>query len=163
MDKLIFKDRKRLFKIGISEDLINELYKICEISLPNETGGILIGNYTEDCTLAIISQILPPPPDSKSGPTWFFRGIEGVKNKLDVLWKEKKQFYIGEWHYHPNSSSELSYQDIKQMVSISNEESYKCPEPILMIIGGNSLLWENSVYVFPKGKEFIRLENEAKI
>ncbi|WP_214721220.1 Mov34/MPN/PAD-1 family protein [Exiguobacterium sp. s192] len=163
MDKLIFKDEKKMFEISVSQDLINQLYKICESSLPNESGGILIGNYTKDCNLAVICQALPQPPDSRSGTTWFFRGIEDVKNKLDLLWEEKRQFYIGEWHYHPNNSSELSHQDIKQMISISNEESYKCPEPILMIIGGNSFFWENSFYIFPKGKEYIRLKNEVKM
>ncbi len=161
MGEIIFKDKKNIYKISIDKKLMDEIYKVCQGALPNETGGILIGYYTEGCNLAVITKILRAPPDSKSGPTWFFRGIHGVKRKLDALWKEKKQFYIGEWHYHPNSSSDLSYQDIKQMTSISNSRSYNCPEPILLIVGGNSLAWENSVYVFPKGRDFVYLKNET--
>lgn len=157
MDDLFFSDKRKTFKICISQNLINEIHELCHVSLPNETGGILIGSYTDNYTCAKITEVLKAPTDSESGPTWFFRGTSGVKKKLDRLWKEKKQFYIGEWHYHPNSSSNLSYQDVKQMISISNDYAYKCPEPILLIIGGNQLSWEYSSYVFPKGKEFVQL------
>jgi len=157
VNSLCFSDDQNIFKISISQMLINEFFEMCQSSLPNETGGIITGNYTENYTCANITEVLKAPSDSKSGPTWFFRGTFGMKKKLDMLWKEKRQYYIGEWHYHPNSSSNLSYQDINQMNAISNNDSYKCPEPILLIIGGNSNSWEYSAYVFPKGEKFVRL------
>ncbi|PFP43564.1 hypothetical protein COK01_29845 [Priestia megaterium] len=160
MGKVIFKDRKNIYRISIDKKLMDEVYKLCHDALPNETGGILIGYYTDECNLAVITEILKAPSDSKGGPTWFYRGTHGVKRRLDTLWKEKRQFYIGEWHYHPNSSSKLSHQDIKQMTSISKSRSYNCPEPILLIVGGNSLSWENSVYVFPKDRDFIYLKGK---
>lgn len=82
-----------------------------------------------------------------------------MKRKLDRLWSRKK-YYIGEWHYHPDCSSSLSSQDIEQMINISNDQNYKCPEPILLIVGGKPNSWECSTYVFPKGKAFIHLINE---
>ncbi|WP_185805426.1 Mov34/MPN/PAD-1 family protein [Bacillus canaveralius] len=158
MDNLCVADPQNMFKLNISQSLIIEICNLCKISLPNETGGILIGTYKENFTCASVSEILKAPPDSKAGPTWFFRGTKGVKKKLDNLWVEKKHYYLGEWHFHPNGSSDLSNQDIKQMTLIANDNAYKCPEPILLIIGGNLLSWEYSSYVFPKGKEFVRFQ-----
>ncbi|QSX23902.1 Mov34/MPN/PAD-1 family protein [Priestia megaterium] len=158
MNKLIFKDKKSIYRVSITQKLMIQIQKLCHSALPNETGGILIGYYTDECNLAVITKIIKAPSDSKSGPTWFYRGTYGIKQKLDALWKDKKQFYIGEWHYHPNSSSKLSYQDIKQMTSIANSPSYSCPEPILLIVGGDFLSWEKSVYVFPKGRDYIYLK-----
>ncbi|WP_336883727.1 Mov34/MPN/PAD-1 family protein [Priestia koreensis] len=157
MNNLTFQDSKALYKVTISKKLMKYIQKLCHQSLPNETGGILIGYYTDKLNLAVVTKILNAPADSRSGPTWFYRGTSGIKKSLDTLWKSKKQFYIGEWHYHPNSSSNLSYQDIKQMKFIANSPSYNCPEPILLIIGGNDLKWEESIYIFTKGKEYIYL------
>jgi integrative and conjugative element protein (TIGR02256 family) len=157
MDNLIVTDEGNVFKISISQSLMNEIHRLCETSLPNETGGILLGSYTENSTCASVSKLLKAPSDSMSGPTWFFRGTKGVKSKLDKLWKQKKQYYLGEWHYHPNSSSNISSQDINQMNTISNDKAYKCPEPILLIIGGSPFSWECSTYVFLKGKDFLQL------
>jgi len=157
MNNLTFQDSKALYKVTISKKLIKYIQKLCHQSSPNETGGILIGYYTDKFNLAVITKVLSAPSDSRSGPTWFYRGTSGIKKNLDTLWKRKKQFYIGEWHYHPNSSSNLSYQDIKQMKSIANSHSYNCPEPILLIVGGNDLKWEESIYIFPTGKEYIYL------
>jgi integrative and conjugative element protein (TIGR02256 family) len=157
MDNLLVTDVKNMFKINIPHSLINEIQKLCKESLPKETGGILIGSYKENFTCASVSEILIAPPDSMAGPTWFFRGTKGVKKKLDKLWKEKKEYYLGEWHFHPNSSSNISIQDIKQMNAISNDNAYKCPEPILLIVGGTPSSWEYNCYVFPRGKQFIQL------
>ncbi|MEK4197970.1 Mov34/MPN/PAD-1 family protein [Cytobacillus sp. FSL K6-0265] len=159
MNNLIFTESNQRFKISIPNEILIEVQKLCELSFPNETGGILVGSYSEEFKCADVSGIIVAPPDSKSGPTWFSRGTNGVKGELDRLWFKKK-FYIGEWHYHPGSSSNLSSQDIKQMINISNNENYKCPEPILLIVGGKSDLWEYSGYVFPKGKPFVYLISE---
>ncbi|MBT2639368.1 Mov34/MPN/PAD-1 family protein [Bacillus sp. ISL-39] len=159
MDNLIYSNDQNLIKICISKDIVNELCEICVSSLPNEIGGILIGHYVENNTCAKITEVLKAPKDSKGGSTWFYRGTFGIKKKLDKLWEEKGLYYIGEWHYHPNSSSNLSNQDISQMTSISYNSSYKCPEPILLIIGGNSKSWEYSTYIFPKGENFVRFNN----
>ncbi|KZZ85544.1 Mov34/MPN/PAD-1 family protein [Bacillus sp. SJS] len=158
MNNLIFTESNHRFKVSIPKQILSEVKKLCELAFPNETGGILIGSYSEELKCANVSEIIVAPPDSKSGPTWFLRGTNGVKRKLDRLWIDKK-YYIGEWHYHPDCSSNLSSQDIKQMINISNNENYKCPEPILVIVGGKTNLWEYSTYVFPKGKAFVHLNS----
>lgn len=160
MDSILYIDEKKLYNVCLSKILLNSMQILCEASSPNETGGILIGHYTEDNNTAIITEFLTAPSDSDSGFTWFYRGTSGVIQKLNTIWNEKRHYYIGEWHYHPNSSSSLSNQDIKQMKSISKIKSYNCPEPILLIIGGNASLWENSVYVFPQGEDFKSLYNK---
>lgn len=158
MNDLIFTSRNQSLKVVIPKTVLNEIHRFCKSSYPNETGGILVGFYTEQYNSAIISKLIPAPQDSKSGPTWFERGIKGVKRKLDQLWYKKNEYYIGEWHYHPDSSSNLSNQDVKQMSDISSNDNYKCPEPILLIVGGRQKSWEYSTYVFPKNKKFIQLE-----
>jgi integrative and conjugative element protein (TIGR02256 family) len=60
-----------------------------------------------------------------------------LKKILKARW-EKKQYYLGEWHFHPNASPNPSGQDKRQLMEIANNASYNCPEPIMIIIGGTS-------------------------
>ena len=115
---------------------IQKMLDECKKNLPNETGGILIGRYNEKHNLALISKIIPSPSDSTAGRTWFHRGVNGIKSRLKKLWKEN-YYYLGEWHFHPYSSPKPSSTDISQIKKISKDKKYYCPEPILIIVGGN--------------------------
>jgi len=104
----------------------------CEKNRHRETGGILIGYYTDDLITAVITEISYPPRDSKSGYAWFYRGIAGLKQLLIQRWKEPIPcYYLGEWHYHPTKDVEPSMNDIDQMIKISSDENYNCREPVV--------------------------------
>lgn len=102
-----------------------------------ETGGILIGYYDVLRQNAIVTEITNAPKDSKSGGTWFLRGVSGLKQLLIHRWKIKEEYYLGEWHFHPKSSPKPSFVDISQMKQISKDNRYNCKEPLLLIVGEN--------------------------
>jgi integrative and conjugative element protein (TIGR02256 family) len=139
--------------------LYAEILKKCLSSGNNETGGIIIGNYSEDLHYAMAKMILGPSPDSKSGSNWFYRGVLGFQLILNSLWYRQKQYYIGEWHYHPFGEAKPSRTDINQMLSIASTKQYNCPEPILIIVGGdikiNTII---TVMVFYKNQSYLSLK-----
>jgi len=119
-----------------------------------ETGGIILGRYSDDLKYAEILRVLGPTSDSASGGSWFIRGIRGLNRLLRTLWMLRKDYYLGEWHYHPNASPKPSLIDIAQMKVIARSESYNCPEPILIIIGGDPQgEWSMSINVFLRSGE----------
>lgn len=123
----------------------------------NETGGILIGRYTSDRSLALITEITSCPKDSIFSTTTFQRGAAGLKEILASRWKEGFH-YIGEWHFHPGSSPEPSGPDIRAMRSIAANSNYSCREPILIILGGQPPGKVTlSVTVFPSKDPSVRL------
>lgn len=126
-------------KIGLSiaHDQIAMMVSYVAISEPNETGGVLMGYYTDDMTCAVVTEVVGPPKDSKSGRTWFKRGVHGLKDLFKKAW-EKKQYYLGEWHFHPYGTTEPSAQDYYQMLEIAESTRYACPEAIMIIIAGRS-------------------------
>jgi integrative and conjugative element protein (TIGR02256 family) len=131
---------------------------LCQQSGGKETGGLLVGLYNEACDCAVISQIMPPPRDSRFGNTWFERGISGIRSNLIRFRKEESSYYLGEWHYHPNSNARPSPQDRFQMKSTDLRSAFICPEPILLIIGGSARIgWSTSVWVFPESQTEIEL------
>ena len=146
------------YGIVLKASHIKKILDECIGSLPNETGGILVGKYNERHDLAIVSDILTSPPDSNAGTTWFHRGIKGLKQKLRELWKNN-YYYLGEWHFHPFSSPNPSFTDISQIRKISKNKKYQCPEPALLVLGGNPQAnFDLEVFVYSTDFGRIRLK-----
>lgn len=140
--------------IIIENRAYNKLIQIAKEGVLEETGGVLIGYYNSSRKKAIITDISSAPADSKSGQTWFVRGILGLNQMLAIKWQEG-EYYLGEWHIHPKSSPTPSLTDIRQMKSIAKDNKYHCREPILLIVGENleeinmhiTLIVDNKLYV----------------
>ncbi|RZK45196.1 MAG: hypothetical protein EOO61_00820 [Hymenobacter sp.] len=141
------------FGLVISHEQLKEISILCIKAGSHETGGILIGGYSENRACASITQITGPAQDSRSGRSWFIRGTFGLQKLIDRLWKQDRQYYLGEWHFHPDAQPNPSAQDIAQMKSIAFSQTYNCPEPLLLIMGGNPAKHPLvRVFVFPGGK-----------
>ncbi len=70
---------------------------------------------------------------------------------MNLKWKQRRHYYLGEWHFHPFSLPIPSRIDKMQMMNFANNRLLNCPEPILMILGGHPAeKWEIKVYVFVK-------------
>ncbi len=137
---LIFQSEDKAFSLQISYDKMELMRNTCKKSFPNETGGILIGHYSEDCKVAIVTQILGPPRGSSHFKSSFVRCGKSLLPILDKLWK-KNQYYLGEWHFHPSASPNPSSTDLSTMKNLSKTKELHCPEPIMIIIGGNADAW----------------------
>jgi integrative and conjugative element protein (TIGR02256 family) len=131
----------------------------CAVAYPKETGGILIGHYSADLRVAHVTSLSSAPSDSVAKRFSFARGVRGLQELLQRVWRQKN-YYLGEWHFHPDAEPSPSGIDSDQMQSIASAISYQCPEPVLLIVGGHppSLLQFHS-YVFRRGaKEAISLQ-----
>ena len=80
-------DRKFGLRIGDAE--VQKLVRFCNRAGDIETGGVLVGFYTENHDCAIVTDLCGPPSDSRSGRTWFWRGIQGLQAWLGQLWTRK--------------------------------------------------------------------------
>jgi len=157
MDDYSYFSQDKRFGLKLTKSLANEMFDFCLNDKSHETGGILIGHYTSDQSCAIVNLVKGPTSDSKSGRTWFYRGTKDLQVFLERLWRTNKNHYLGEWHYHPGGSPIPSVEDRMQMTQIANSKRYNCPEPILIIIGGQL---EIGAYVFPKGYDYAKLKGE---
>lgn len=150
MDNIVFQHDDWM-KVCLPIDIYKTLVSYCQRAGIKETGGILIGHYTDDLSTAIITEATGAPADSLKKRFSFFRGTSGIEKILNSRWPEKR-YYIGEWHYHPSSSANPSDLDIEQIHKFSHDKNLKCPEPIMIIVGGNSILgWKLSVHVSRQG------------
>lgn len=151
MSDMFFLDEHRRYNVNLDNKCYEQMLYYSDKANPYETGGILIGNYSLNLTTANILQITPPPKNSTYKKYSFYRSSTELKKILDAAW-EQGYYYLGEWHYHPNKLAIPSKVDIKQMIDFSENRSLRCPEPILIIIGGNRDSWKATVSVFSDGK-----------
>lgn len=102
-------------------------------AIPNETGGILIGHTTG--ALVRILDATPPPCDSTATPTSFTRGTHGVVKLLGARWG-RRQYYVGEWHAHPDADPKPSGRDLASLDEIARDGTLEFACPVLVVVGG---------------------------
>ncbi|MET3880142.1 Mov34/MPN/PAD-1 family protein [Chitinophaga sp. OAE865] len=159
MRKFISNDKR--FEVQLPSKIITKIIGLIAAAGKKETGGIIIGSYSLDRSCAIVSYVSGPPKDSKSGFNWFQRGKLGLQTLLNRQWeKEEQTYYLGEWHFHPFSSPDPSFQDKLAMSKISEAAEYNCPEPILLIIGGHKNDYKLQLFVISRSEGFIPLKND---
>jgi integrative and conjugative element protein (TIGR02256 family) len=157
---MIYKLKGKNIRVVLEAEQIDSMAEYIRIAGRNETGGILLGHYP-GLNTASITQIIGPPSDSKSGRYWFLRGVKGLSILLANAWK-KNEYYLGEWHYHPNGTTEPSQQDLTQMRKISKNSQYNCPEPVMIIISGHYKSYELGVFLTDRRyKTTFQLEKES--
>lgn len=152
------------FALSLPQILLDQILQQCIQSETQETGGILIGFYTPNHDCAVITQISFAPIDSNSGNNWFRRGVRGLQPWLNLLWRKDRQYYLGEWHFHPESPPKPSSDDIAQMQKIAQSKSHHCPEPLLLIIGGDiKRSWRLAAFVILQDQSLIALADRTRI
>lgn len=65
---------------------------------------------------------------------FFLRSTDGLEGVFQKLFEEKQQYYIGEWHTHPNGSSNYSTTDLDAMIENANCETVQIKNPVLLIL-----------------------------
>lgn len=153
-NKAIVLEFKKLFvikavndsswEIRIKHGLIESIKMQMGLNMPDETGGIFVGcaDYKTKCIH--VTDLITAPPDSTSNPVCFFRGVEGLPEKIkEINVNSGSQLgYIGEWHSHPFGPDSLSRKDFTTAKMFKQEFS-KLPNPIpvfLLIITPNNLI-----------------------
>lgn len=108
-------------------------------AFPNETGGTLIGYYSDNRRIAHIRRALNVQVGGASGETWFYRPPDTIDDQLERVYKKSRGrlHYLGEWHTHPSASSMPSITDIRSLYKLANEPEVATDTPILFILGGD--------------------------
>lgn len=110
------------FALYIDAGVEQQLRGMRTKGFPNETGGVLLGYYDFNIGAVVVVAGLPPPPDSKSSPVSFERGVAGLAEAVAEASHCTAGVvgYIGEWHSHPpGHSASPSRDDLVQLVHLA--------------------------------------------
>ena len=156
----MYADENGTSQVEIGAKVFRSMLSLCEQANDLETGGILVGRYSSDGTIAHVEEALGPPSGSRSTSTGFTRSCSGLSEVLRRKWT-RRQYYLGEWHFHPQGRSGPSWQDRRQMAEIGSDAAYCCPTPILVVVGGSVGSWKMGVWVLT-GRQLRRLAEVAR-
>lgn len=117
--------------IEIQASVFKQIQLQAEGEYPNENGGMLAGRYSVDRHTVYIEKIVVPV-EKLTGRTTFKRNAKGLEKVWTQLAKVGVR-YIGEWHSHPNGSTQYSNTDLAAMVDI--EKEVNIANPLLLIVG----------------------------
>lgn len=141
----------------INDELLIEIANIGIHHYPNEFGGFLIGKYSNDFkTLYIEDYILPKK--YKGFPFIFERSIDGIIDIFKKLFNQKNQYYIGEWHTHPDGSTMYSQTDLNAMVQTVECETVQIKNPILLILSVSKQKLNKFTFYFFENNKLISYE-----
>tara|TARA_R100000353_G_C6511088_1_gene196635 strand:- start:885 stop:1349 length:465 start_codon:yes stop_codon:yes gene_type:complete len=148
--KLYNKHRK--VELIIDQKLLERIGKKGIEHFPNEFGGFLIGKYSDDYKTLFISDFILPK--SYKGSRYLFeRSSKGMKSFFSNLFKKKKEYYVGEWHTHPNGSTGFSATDLNAMINIESSTSVSIKNPVLLILSVSAQkINQATFYIYDKKK-----------
>lgn len=123
--------------IEIPTLVFNQIKLQAEGEYPNENGGMLAGRYSKDKHTVYIEKVVVPV-EKLTGRTKFMRITKGLENVWEQLAKEGLQ-YVGEWHSHPNGSTQYSSTDLAAMIDIEKEVVIENPLLLIVSVRSNGL------------------------
>jgi len=100
-----------------------------------ETGGILMGQVTEDLGAALVTQVTLPGPYDRGTRTTFYRDAAWAQHLVEHEFAASggRTIYLGEWHTHPATRARPSPRD-KAMIREQFEANTLCTPYLLLII-----------------------------
>lgn len=148
---------KNKLELIISDDLLKEIGELAVKQYPNEFGGFLIGQYSNNFKTVKVTNVILPLK-YKGSPTSFLRLTNDIKGVFRDAFNNSGQYYVGEWHSHPDGSTEYSQIDLNAMIEIVDCETVSIKNPILLIVSVNDVSINNSTFYYYNNKKLIPYE-----
>lgn len=127
------------FRISLSRNAIHNMTELRARSLPNETGGVLIGSFDTTRKVVHIVDVLPAPPDSEQRPTYFVRGKKDLLPAVEAIAARtvNNLQYLGEWHSHPKGASTSPSGDDRNVFDFLTGHLAPTGQPFGIVICGD--------------------------
>ncbi|WP_284077275.1 Mov34/MPN/PAD-1 family protein, partial [Herbaspirillum aquaticum] len=126
-------------QFSVKKLALTKLYQLRDQTLPNETGGVILGYVDQKRDAIHLVDVLPAPLDSDANRTAFTRGAAGLPEAVAEAAARTANIvgYLGEWHSHPRfSSTALSAED-QVLLSYLADMLAQDGMPALMLIVGD--------------------------
>lgn len=142
----------------VNEEVLEKVKELSYNQYPNEFGGILLGSYFDDNKSLYIADIYVSS-DYENTKNSFKRLVNDINAFISDKFEETEgiSIYIGEWHSHPDSSSQYSVKDFESMKEIATNSNVQIKNPVLLINALNRINNNYAFYIF-KNNEMYQYE-----
>ena len=117
-------------------------------ALPLETGGVLLGYWSEDRSEAVIADTTGPGLNAVHSKTEFIPDDEYQDRMIDDIYmRSGRQYtYLGDWHTHPFGDEALSYKDRRTLQRIATLDGTGGPAPLMAVLACNQQRWRLAIW-----------------
>lgn len=115
--------------------------------LPYETGGILMGYWSNPFNEVIITHMTGPGPLAEHAPMYYKPDNKWQHEEAIKLYKQWDIDYLGDWHSHPYPSDRLSWSDMRTLRIISRHKQGRVLYPLMFILHDRNE-WQVTVWKF---------------
>jgi integrative and conjugative element protein (TIGR02256 family) len=132
--------RREIVTAWISEEVLGVMAAEAERLSPKETGGVLLGYWTETAKEVVITDIIGPGPCAVHEERRFVPDTDYQEREIARIyeWSGWRRTYLGDWHSHPLSRVYLSRRDRKTLRRIAGHADARAPLPLMVILAGGS-------------------------
>jgi integrative and conjugative element protein (TIGR02256 family) len=130
--------------IWIPRSAIASMVKEADAHFPKETGGVLMGYFNRDKSIAVITDVIGPGLRSIHRRYSFVPDYEYQEKRIAEIYFKAGRLhtYLGDWHTHPGGNTSLSLSDRKALESIAVHKEARAPFPIMILLAGGPYKWE---------------------
>lgn len=109
---------------------------------PYETGGLLLG-YRHSPSEVVITDMIGPGPGAHHRRTGFDPDSDWQQMELARRYDaaDRRIHYLGDWHTHPDGTTNLSRTDRRTLRAIALHPDAQCPHPVMVVLAGGEP-WE---------------------
>ncbi len=126
--------------VWISKETLAAMFSFCKQSLPNETGGVIIGYWEKQYEEAVVIQITGPGLKANHQLHSFIPDNKYQEAEIAKYYQNSGRLhtYMGDWLTHPYGNVSLSNTDRRTLRRIAKYKDARLPIPLMAIIGGSS-------------------------
>jgi integrative and conjugative element protein (TIGR02256 family) len=104
-------------------------------TMPNETGGVLMGYWPSEGSV-VITHIIGPGPGARHTRYAFYPDLDFHDREIERIYSESGRIstYLGDWHTHPHGGNGTSQRDRKTLLNIACAPEARAPKPLMAIL-----------------------------
>jgi len=108
-------------------------------TLPHETGGVLMGYWSEDQSQVVITRAIGPGPKAQHDTKSF---IPDCTYQIEEIARHyhntgRQETYLGDWHTHPGRQTPmLGWRDRHTLHRIATDPNARAPRALMAILAG---------------------------
>lgn len=144
--------------VWIAERLLETMEAEATEHAPDETGGMLVGYWSETGD-AVITGTIGGGPGAVRQPSRFVADGAWQQKRLDQIYlgSGRVHTYLGEWHSHPTGGLRPSYRDRATARKIARTKEARAPKPLMLIAIGDHGVWQWGAFCYRGRRGFRRL------
>lgn len=121
-------------------------------ALPLETGGVLLGYWSEDRSEVVIMDVTGPGPNAVHSKTEFIPDDEYQDRMIDEIYARsgRQHTYLGDWHTHPFGEESLSYKDRRTLRRIAMLGGTGGPAPLMVVLACSEQHWRLAAWRYQR-------------